>query len=1150
MTAGMGAERRSAASMFRRARLWLRHEAVGREAALLNALPLQVAVLDGLGVIVSVNEAWRQFDLVDQVHAGASYFQIRSGAPDANSADAHQMAEGVRSVLAGTATSFSMDYACDSVAERHWFTLTATPLMHGRMLGGIVTRRDITSERGTAETLRASELQFRQMAENIRDVFFLVDAASHHVLYISPAYEGICGLSCASLYANPAPWSAGVHPDDRVYVQQKYETGVLADTFGYECRILRPDGSLRWIEVQGSPVFAADGRLVRVAGTIRDITQRRHSLQALHDSRERINSLVLAAAYAIVTVDERLRIVLSNPAAECMFGYTSAELRGQPLGRVVPDAFRISDSRDVAPLGDVAIGHKRDVPRPVNGLRRNGESFQLEASVSTFDADGRRYFTAMLRDLSERQRSTDQLRECRRRLSDLLSNVELLAVMLDQDAVINYCNDYFLKLTGWNRAEVTGRSFSELFVPPERRQELRDLHVAMLTNLPRSRHHENTILTRSGEHRLIRWNNSVLRSEHGDAIGITSIGEDVTEQQRSDINIKRLSRVYAVLSEINTLIVRAPGRQDLFDEACRIAVEAGTFQMAWIGTINPSTLEGVVVAWHGGREDFVRKIKLTARDEDTRDARRPASRALRLAQPVLCNDVSTDPCLGELRDELLEGEHKSLGCFPLMVGGRATAVFALYAAETNAFDEGEARLLAELAGNISFALDHVGKQERLTYLAYYDELTGLANRRLFLERAAQLIRAATAAKSKVALGIIDLERFKNINQSLGRPSGDALLRQVADWFTHRVGDASLLAHLGADQFAVLFPDVNLEGGLGRLMEQTTEDFKRHPFRLSDTVVYMGAKVGLTLYPDDGTDVDLLLRNAEAALRKAKAAGERYLFYAQRMTETVVVRLNLEHLLREAVDQGQFVLYYQPKVNQSTDKLTGAEALIRWNDPRGELVLPGKFISVLEESGLIHEVGRWALQQAISDYLRWRSLGLTAVRVSVNVSALQLRNRSFIDEVKQAIGVDPAAAAGLELEITESVIMEDVRHTADSLRSIRAMGVSIAIDDFGTGFSSLAYLSRLSADTLKIDRSFVQEMTVGQQGVLLVAAIINLAHSLKLKVVAEGVETEEQAAMLRSMGCDELQGYLFGRPTPSAMFESRYLVPKNLVPRSS
>jgi EAL domain-containing protein (putative c-di-GMP-specific phosphodiesterase class I) len=259
-----------------------------------------------------------------------------------------------------------------------------------------------------------------------------------------------------------------------------------------------------------------------------------------------------------------------------------------------------------------------------------------------------------------------------------------------------------------------------------------------------------------------------------------------------------------------------------------------------------------------------------------------------------------------------------------------------------------------------------------------------------------------------------------------------------------------------------------------------------------------------------------------------------------MTETVAGRLTLENQLRQALDREQFVLHYQAKVNVSTGRLAGAEALIRWNDPATGLVPPSRFIPILEEIGLIYEVGRWALNKAIADYLRWIRAGLSAVRIAVNVSSQQLRHRDFVSDIKLAVGIDPAAAAGLELEITESMVMQDFKHNIVSLHSIRALGVCIAIDDFGTGFSSLSYLAKLPVDTLKIDRSFIVDMDVGQEGCALVTTIISLAHALKLKVVAEGVESSEQLRLLTSLRCDEFQGYLFGKPVPVEIFEVKYL----------
>jgi diguanylate cyclase (GGDEF)-like protein len=389
--------------------------------------------------------------------------------------------------------------------------------------------------------------------------------------------------------------------------------------------------------------------------------------------------------------------------------------------------------------------------------------------------------------------------------------------------------------------------------------------------------------------------------------------------------------------------------------------------------------------------------------------------------------------------------------------------------------------------------------------------------------------------------MIDLERFKNINDSLGRAAGDALLRQVAEWLTQNVGDASLLARLGSDHFGVVAPDLMRVEDVARLLERTMQSFLGHPFRLNDAVFRISAKIGVAVYPGDGLDADTLFKNAESALKKAKESGSRYLCYAQKMTASVAGRLTLENQLRQALDRCEFLLHYQPKVNFVSGKLTGAEALLRWNDPRTGLVPPGRFIPVLEEIGLIHEVGRWALTEAIADHKRWCDTGLAAVRIAVNVSPLQLRNRGFAAEIKQAISMSTRGGAGLELELTEGLIMEDVVHSIASLREIREMGVTIAVDDFGTGFSSLSYLARLPVHTLKIDRSFVIDMGVGPEGLALVSAIINLAHALQLNVVAEGVETEEQARLLRLLNCDEMQGYLFSKPLPREVFEATFLV---------
>jgi len=658
------------------------------------------------------------------------------------------------------------------------------------------------------------------------------------------------------------------------------------------------------------------------------------------------------------------------------------------------------------------------------------------------------------------------------------------------------------------------------------------------------------------EQQLLRERNSAAANRYHEAqvaliVGSTlalliavvsgwQVARDRIERRGAEDRLKHLNRLYAMVTGISASMVRVRDREDLFNRSCQTAVEHGEFEMAWIAVIDRNENRIVPVAWAGEDEPAMTAIKgHFSSSEGTLQGKTLAARAIRDRAPAVANDVQHDESLifGKMH---AQSGVRSLAVFPLIVADDPIGVLALYTSKPEFFDAAGLTLLTELAGNVAFAVDHLERQERLDRLVNYDTLTGLANRRSFLERVAQYMLSAADAGHKMAVFLIDLERFKKLNDSLGRPAGDALLKQVAEWLARNAENVNLVARLDADHFAVVLPKVMYEANVARVLEKTIAAFMKHEFSLNNTVYRMAAKIGVAVFPDDGTDADALFNNAEAALKKAKASRDRYLFYAQKMTETVALSLGIENRLRRALEREEFVLHYQPKVSIVTGRMTGAEALIRWNDPVSGLTLPGRFIPLLEETGLIHDVGRWALRKAIEDYQRWRNNGLPAVRIAVNVSPLQLRNQNFVAEIREAISVAPDAAAGLQLEITESVIMQDVNHSIDSLLAIRALGVTIAIDDFGTGFSSLNYLAKLPVDTLKIDRSFVVEMVSATDGLTLVSVIINLARALKLNTVAEGVETEEQLRQLRSLGCDEMQGYLFGEPVPVEKFEQKYM----------
>jgi diguanylate cyclase (GGDEF)-like protein/PAS domain S-box-containing protein len=724
------------------------------------------------------------------------------------------------------------------------------------------------------------------------------------------------------------------------------------------------------------------------------------------------------------------------------------------------------------------------------------------------------------------------------RFSDLLRNMEVAAVMLNRQAGIVFCNDYFLKLTGWRREEILGRNYLDIFLPSAE-TAVEFYFSGLLDSAPECWNRENELLTRSGGRRIMRWNNVLVHSATGDVIGSASIGEDITDRKQAEARIAYLNRVHAMLSGINTLMVRVRDREELFKEACRMAIDVGGFLVSLIGILDRNTMKMETVGLACKDPAIEEQIRAILASNNAA-LNSMVEQAFREKRAVVSNDSQNDPKVA-FRERHVQFGSRSMVILPMFVADQMVGVIALYAGESQFFHDEEMKLLTELAGDIAFSIDHIEKQERLDYLAYYDALTGLANRTLFLDRVAQHMRVAVDRGQRLALFVIDLERFKNINNSLGRVAADAILKQVAEWLVLKAGgDPTLLSRLGADHFAAVMPELVQEDALERRVRKAVQEFSDHEYQHDNTAFRISCRVGVALFPEDGGTADMLLKNAEAALSKAKAGGDRYLFYSQKMVETAVGRLSLEMRLRLAIERNEFVVYYQPKVNMRDSKLTGVEALIRWNDPTAGLVLPGQFIPILEETGLIYEVGHWALRTAIEDYLRWRSASPSAPPISVNVSLLQLRNSSFAADLQAAIGVDPHAAAGLELEITESVIMKDVKTAIATLRAIRAMGMKIAIDDFGTGFSSLSYLAKLPIDTIKIDRSFVTDMTKGPEGLALVSMIINLARSLKLKVVAEGVETDDEANLLRLLNCDEAQGYLFCKPLPVRMFENKYI----------
>jgi len=1131
------------------AQVSLRLREAAKEAAILDALPANIALIDRLGVIVAVNDSWRHFGDSNALHApghgvGVSYLDTCDAAVGENAAQAHEVGAGIRAVLSGEVRQFSIEYPCHSPTRKRWFLLTLTPYSLGEPNGAVVMHLDITARVLAGKEAERALLRLGEAQRVGRIGDWEYDVANKRLTWSPQVFE-IFGrdpalgpprnfAENAAMFDSP---SRAELRDDRA--RTTIESGGVMD---YELVAMRPDGESAHVHVVAVPERDPQGNVVRVYGTAQDVSARKKAEAMALQLSQQFAATLNSITDALFTLDRSWCFTFINPEAERQLARNAGDLLGHELWTALPAAFGIIVDHEFrrAMTENVSVTIE-EFFAPL------GKWLALRAFPSE------QGLTVYFRDVSARRLAAEALRASEAQFHELAEAMPQIVWVTSADGTLTYLNQQWMDYTGLTLEESLGEGWNIPFHPDD--QSRNQVAWQKATSTLSTYSIECRLRRADGAYRWWLLRGVPVLDTDGRVIKWFGTSTDIHDLKQAELEIalsneglresafriKRLNRVYAVLSQINALIVSAKDRGTLYHEACRVAVEVGEFRHAWIGDVDAQAGIITPVASAGAVADFFE----SAPREIFEDRPHGLSRAWQAVRELKAQ-VSND--FGRGRQKLMKqamearGIH-SFAVIPLILHGKALGVLALYAHEAGFFDEAEMRLLRELADSISMAIEHMDKQDRLDYLAYYDDLTGLANQRLFLDRLGQHMRSAAVRGDELAIFLIDIERFKSINDSLGWHSGDALLKQVAVCMTGLGGDANLFARVGADHFAAVLPNVKHEGNVVHLLEQSIETLGEHPFELDGAVLRIATKVGVAMFPGDGDNAETLFQHAEAALKAAKANGDRYLFYASEMSELVAGKLTLENQLRGALDNGEFLLHYQPKMDLHTGKVTGAEALIRWNDPRtGLLVPPGDFIPVLEETGLIHEVGRWALHKAIEDYLRWSDSAFNCVAVAVNVSAMQLRNRGFVDEIARALAVDARAAAGLELEITESMIMGDIKHGIASLQGIRALGVSIALDDFGTGFSSLSYLARLPIDSVKIDRSFINDMTATQGGLALVSAIVHLAHALKHKVVAEGVETEEQSRLLRLIGCDELQGHIFGMAVPCAEFERLYLIP--------
>jgi diguanylate cyclase (GGDEF)-like protein/PAS domain S-box-containing protein len=929
----------------------------------------------------------------------------------------------------------------------------------------------------------------------------------------------------------------------------------------------------------GAVDYVLKDRMARLGPAVRralELMQMRRARdaaeRAMRESESKYSALIDQASDGIFLNDRDGRVLFSNARFREMLGYTEEEMRGLSMAQTYPAEER---PRFLTRVAQLPAGGSRTLERMM--VRKDGGAFPVEISIRHLP-DGTRQGIA--RDITERRRQEQRIEKLSR-VRAVSSQVNAAIVRSPNRQMLFYeaCR-IAIELGNFGIAWIGAYDAGKMEVTPVASAGLEGdtfLSSSTLVISPDSPQSVSTLAVAVRERRPV-WNNDIVadadaggkrrqeairrgyRSMIGlpltvegavvatfslfakeanffDAEEVNLLAElagnlsfalaDMARQER----LEKLSRIRAVSSGINAAIVRIGDRQTLLRETCRIASELGRFEMVWVAEIDQKAEEVRPLAWVGFSEEAARAVGW----KSIGAAHGTLGEAIASRRASVRNDIGSELPVGKLRQEAVQAGYLSTVCVPLVVDDGVTALITLFAAGRDFFDENELGLLNELAADVSFALQSIAQREKVEYLSYYDATTGLPNRALFMDRAGQQMRSRTGETVMVALILVNIERFRNINDAFGRRGGDDLLGLVAQRLEQAFRGKDYIARIGPDGFGIVLRGIRDAAAVVHVVENQVLSCFRAPYTLGDQPLRVGARAGVALYPVDGEDADTLFRNAEAALKKSRESGERYLFYAAEMNARAAQVISLETRLRIAVDQRQFVLHYQPKFGlvSGQEKLCGLEALIRWQEPGGKLVSPGEFIPLLEETGLILDVGKWALEQALTAHREWTARGLAVPRIAVNVSPIQLQQRDFADLVVGAVHQEGDHPEALELEVTESLLMKDVKASIQKLSVLRGVGIHVAMDDFGTGYSSLSYIARLPINSVKIDRSFINGMAGSPQDMAIVTTIIALAHSLNLRVVAEGVETREQARLLALLKCDEAQGFLYSKPLPEA-----------------
>ena len=1019
-------------------------------------------------------------------------------------------------------------------AEKAWFDPELVGLAE-RMAANVsfaLDNFDREAKRAAvAQALRESETRFRSLTELSADWYWEQDAQFRFTVISGPGADALANGSAAS-YLGKARWETqDLEPYEGDWHAHRAQLERRESFHDVVFRRRFADGSSGYMSVSGEPVFDAEGGFAGYCGVAKNVTDKVRAAQALREGETRFRSLTSLSSDWYWEQDAELRFVANGGADKLRGGITAAEHVGLrrwelPGTEALSGSWKEHQAILAARLPFRDFMLRRTAGGEVHYISVSGEPIFGEGGVF-------RGYRGVAKDVTASHRAVLALRESEERfrnLSGLSSDW-----YWEQDAEFRFTHtsaDRGSPVFG-DPATLLGKTRWDLPLTPlsctwDRHREVLRAHRTF-------RDFEYSYAGEGGALRYVSASGYPMFDEAGRFTGYRGIARDITARKHDEQRITLHAERQEAIARFGQYALGRRTIDELYAEAAR-------------------TLRGGCVDAACGLELLADGARYMVRAADGAGAQRTLGMVATIAPDSLLPETLRENAPRIIDEEFLASRPldgpgrewrramKSAVYVPVRAEDNPASVLGMYSLQAKAFGAEDVRFAEAVGHVLSTALQRQRAEQRLAHLAQFDALTGLPNRSLLQDRFAQTLVQSRRRHVHAGVLFVDLDRFKLINDTLGHHQGDALIRQVGERLVACVRPGDTVGRISGDEFAVVLADLARPDDAS-LVAQKALDALARPFELGGNEAYVTASIGIAAFPADGDDAETLLKNADMAMYRAKeSARNSYCFFTAEMNQRSVAKVQLNTDLRRALERSEFTLHYQPKVDLASGKLRGMEALLRWKHPTRGLVSPGEFIPALEDSGLILPVGEWVVDEACRQLRCWSEAGNMPVPVAVNLSPKQFGRRELDALIRAALVRGGVSAEFLELEITESCLMENPEDAVRALRNLRAAGLRISVDDFGTGYSSLSYLTRLPLSALKIDRSFVRDAETSAEATSIVRAVIDMAQNLRLTVIAEGVETEQQAAFLRRHGCDQAQGYFYGRPVPAEEISSRLARP--------